>query len=600
MQRYTSWAEIEPSATPAEKKLRDAVTAAAFCHLGGGGLPDTPDDWTAPNPARHIRADVLRFFLRGGCADCPATELGVMLDGALVTGTLSLTDCNLSGNMLLHNCRFQNGINATRCRTTKNFRLASCRVPFLEAGGLKVDGQLSCIGAEFQNKGGTALNLQNAEIGQTLFLRSAKILGAAHLNGLKTGDQLDCDGAEFQNKGGTALNLQNAKIGQALFLDSAKTLGAAHLNGLRTGGQLSCIGAEFQNKDGMALNLQNAEIDQDLFLRSAKILGAADLNGLRTGGQLSCIGAEFQNEGGMALNLQNAEIGHDFFFPSQDKVQGVINLTTASCGDLVDQPAGGPDGCTLILNGFSYRSIHRFTDARTRLDWLARGDHWKGEFFPQPYKQLAKVLHDMGHEADAREVLYVMEKKLGQERRKSLRQEIANLRSETPSLGQRIARYFLLTAEYASDWLQRVTVGYGRKPFRSIGVLAGLIITFWLFTLAAWHSGGFAPNSSIVLTSPQWAAYDTRDKTPNPANPADHWSNKTIPGRDWESFNAFAYAADVVVPIIDFGQTEAWAPSTTRGPAGVVLWWMRWVFTILGWIVTALGAAALTGIIRRE
>ncbi|MFV1593971.1 hypothetical protein VWZ88_15560 [Phaeobacter sp. JH20_36] len=55
-----------------------------------------------------------------------------------------------------------------------------------------------------------------------------------------------------------------------------------------------------------------------------------------------------------------------------------------------------------------------------------------------------------------------------------------------------------------------------------------------------------------------------------------------------------------MVPIIDFGQTEAWAPSTTRGPAGVILWWARWAFTLAGWIVTALGAAALTGIIRRE
>ncbi|MFV1480983.1 MULTISPECIES: hypothetical protein [unclassified Phaeobacter] len=84
------------------------------------------------------------------------------------------------------------------------------------------------------------------------------------------------------------------------------------------------------------------------------------------------------------------------------------------------------------------------------------------------------------------------------------------------------------------------------------------------------------------------------------AKPAGHWSETTIPGRDWESFSAIAYAADVVVPIIDFGQTEAWAPSTTRGPAGVILWWARWIFTLAGWIVTALGAAALTGIIRRE
>jgi len=56
----------------------------------------------------------------------------------------------------------------------------------------------------------------------------------------------------------------------------------------------------------------------------------------------------------------------------------------------------------------------------------------------------------------------------------------------------------------------------------------------------------------------------------------------------------------VVIPIIDFGQTGAWAPSTTRGPWGERLWWARWILSALGWIVAALGAAAVTGIIRKD
>ncbi|WP_299554191.1 hypothetical protein [uncultured Tateyamaria sp.] len=72
------------------------------------------------------------------------------------------------------------------------------------------------------------------------------------------------------------------------------------------------------------------------------------------------------------------------------------------------------------------------------------------------------------------------------------------------------------------------------------------------------------------------------------------------PGRDWETFNRYAYGFDVVIPIIDFGQTDAWAPSTNRGLWGWHLWWGRWVLSVMGWIVTALGAAAITGIIRRE
>ncbi|MEX0305447.1 MAG: hypothetical protein AB3N24_23755 [Leisingera sp.] len=503
MQRFTSWSEIEP--TEAERKLMQAAVAGEFCDCGPEGqTPPEPADWSSLPADRHIRADVLRFLLRGGCDSSQVTEVGVMLEGALISGELDLTDCEIRNNMLLHNCRFQKGIHANRCNALKNFRLRSCKLPLLNAAGLKVGGQLNCDGTEFQNQNGTALNLQDADIGRTLSLDSVKILGAADLNGLKTGGQLDCEGAEFQNKDG------------------------------------------------------------------------------------------------MALNLQNAVIGQGFLFRDQVTVQGAVNLNAAYCGSLADDPECWPDSGHLILDGFTYHRLHGATDARTRLNWLARGDRWKGEFFPQPYKQLAKVLHDMGHEADAREVLYVLEKKLGAERRRQLRQEIADLRNITPSLGLRTAKYILLATDYASDWLQRVTVGYGRKPFRSLGVLAGLITAFWFATLAAWHAGGFAPNSSIVLTSPEWASYDSRGKTPKPAHPAGHWSNQTIPRRDCESFSPLAYAADVVVPIIDFGQTDAWAPSTTRGPAGVFLWWARWLFTLAGWIVTALGAAALTGIIRRE
>ena len=41
-------------------------------------------------------------------------------------------------------------------------------------------------------------------------------------------------------------------------------------------------------------------------------------------------------------------------------------------------------------------------------------------------------------------------------------------------------------------------------------------------------------------------------------------------------------------------------PSTNRGWWGKQLYWLRWVLGAFGWIVTALGAAAITGLIRRD
>jgi hypothetical protein len=51
---------------------------------------------------------------------------------------------------------------------------------------------------------------------------------------------------------------------------------------------------------------------------------------------------------------------------------------------------------------------------------------------------------------------------------------------------------------------------------------------------------------------------------------------------------------------LDLGQTDAWAPSRDRGFWGGGLWWARWVPAALGWVVTGLGIAAVTGVMQRN
>ncbi len=68
---------------------------------------------------------------------------------------------------------------------------------------------------------------------------------------------------------------------------------------------------------------------------------------------------------------------------------------------------------------------------------------------------------------------------------------------------------------------------------------------------------------------------------------------------DWEGFHALAWGADLVIPVVELGQTRAWGPSAARGPWSEVLFWARWPLIVLGWLVSALAAAAATGIIQR-
>jgi hypothetical protein len=148
-------------------------------------------------------------------------------------------------------------------------------------------------------------------------------------------------------------------------------------------------------------------------------------------------------------------------------------------------------------------------------------------------------------------------------------------------------------------------VGYGYQPFRALlwPVVLSLVAAF--LARMTQGKGSMAPNSDLVVATEGWQAMLARDCLPDPApgcsaNPAADWSSLNGPGLDWESFHALAHGADLVIPALEFGQTAAWSPYKDRGPYAHRLWWARWVLKAASWVVTALGAAAATGIVQRS
>jgi hypothetical protein len=231
-------------------------------------------------------------------------------------------------------------------------------------------------------------------------------------------------------------------------------------------------------------------------------------------------------------------------------------------------------------------------DVKQRLAWLEKDSSSEGGFHPQPYEQLAKVLRESGHSSEAREILF----------KKELAQRKANR-------GRLLAGWHLLSwpLRLAWDWLLRVTMGFGHKPQRCFAVLVILSCLGYYVADKAWHTGDFAPNSDVILMSESWQTFATDNEVDNPAErwsarylapPVEPNENVYSVGRDYETFNAVYYAVDIVVPIISLGQEAAWAPSTNRGVWGQRLFWLRYWLTAAGWIVTAIGAAAVTGVIR--
>ena len=327
--------------------------------------------------------------------------------------------------------------------------------------------------------------------------------------------------------------------------------------------------------------------------------------GATIGGQLDCGGAQFENAGGYALNAERMKVDGSFLWQKivAGDIKGRISLAAAHVGDLVDDPESWPVGKEqLQLDGFTYDRIgNLFTDAKRRLAWLEKGTRHKGIFLPQPYTQLAKVLRQMGHDREARSILEAQGTLL---RRQWLREAKA-VRDAEVFFPWRACQLGSAAVRAIWHFLEWLVVGYGHKPYRSLWALSALFIVATVLASVAWNKGSFAPNSDVVIVSQGWADLVALDCVPafiGPcrANPAADWSSFGQQGLDWDTFNRYGYAADLVIPVLDLGQTDAWAPSKDRGFWGSVLWWGRWVLESLGWLVTALGVAALSGIMQRN
>lgn len=500
-----TYAEIQAlKPTTPEQTLIAACKEGQFCTLGDGTRPDGPD------PARVIRAEVLRYLILGGCDDCRVQEWGVQLVGAYVEGALDLSFATAKGATTMARCRFAQPIVAMQTRVEM-----------------------------------LALN-------DSLF---------------------------------PGLNAQGMNSAGPIVLRGVAVYGEVSLSGARIGGQLSCTGARFSNAKGKALNAQGVDVTADAFLTNVKADGEVRLAGARIGGQLACTGARFSNAKGDALNAQRLGVTEGLIWREVKVTEGSVDLASAQIGDLVDDLSSWPEAGRLILDGFTYDRISAaFTDTRQRLDWLSRGTVSADKFFPQPYTHLAKVYREMGHDKAARAVLVERNRLLAVHERETIRK----------AAGDASWKDLRLAWSWAVDWLLHHVVGYGYRPLYSLWWLIGLwALTVWL-AVSSWHEGSMVPASAVVLTSPDWRAIEADRQA------AAFWSATRGPGQDYETFSAAGWAADLVVPILDLGQTAAWAPSTARGPVGAVLWWARWLLQAAGWLVMGLFAAAVTGIIRRE
>ncbi len=379
--------DLEP--TPAERKLIDAAKSGDVANYQVGEKEaDDPANGEKWGDERTLRAAIIYALCVGTRPEWKVHAKGVQAIGARIVGDLDFEAATLRVPLVLVGCLIDEPITLLDARTrTLSFAGSHCRS--ISADGIAVEGDVF-LREGFTAKGGV------------------RLLGA-DING-----DLSCVGARFENLGDKALSADGLVTKGSVFLSGGFVAeGEVRMLGATIGGDLICIGARFENPGGRALHADRLVTKRGVFLRegfSAK--GEVRLLGADIGGNLSCVGARFENPGGDALNAENMRVNGALFWRElAAPPEGRVNFGHARVGQLVDDEGSWPASGNLILDGFVYGAIGGAAPrtALERLRWLQLQPE-EPVVRRQPYEQLVRVLRQMGREEDAREIAIAKQK----------------------------------------------------------------------------------------------------------------------------------------------------------------------------------------------
>ena len=649
----------------AEKTILDEAAAGGLAEIGET-RPETESD------ANRVRADFLRFLALGGDDEAPVHEKGLQVQGAWITGTLDLSNAEIAGGLVLAKCQFEQTLTLPYAQIGGFFSLEGSAVPGLYAdrltcrsgvflrGGFTATGEirlpraaigsdLSCGGGTFENPDGPALSADGIKVGGSVFMRGGfSARGEIRLLGATIGGGLDCTGGTFENPEGKALDADGIKVGGNVSMDdNFRARGEVRLPGAAIGGDLSCSGGTFENPNGQAITADGIKVGGNVFMGKAfSAQGEVRLLGAMIGGDLGCRGGSFGDgrENSTAIHCQNLLVSGAFIFDGATVAGGSVDLISAHVVRLVDDRESWP--ANIVLDGFVYDSFagDAPTAAKDRLAWLDKQSPQHSgkakdprEFRPQPWLQLRKVLRDMGHLEDSRQVAIAFEDRkrecgvIGEitapaapgdivacfrqwlkARWLRIRQWLRRRTTRRFHRMHRFCQWLRIQCFGVRQWLQSSTmrgfhwlygglIGYGYRPAR----LFWIVVAVWALSSVLFEIGGhsrvFGPTDPQIFDNP---AYDPCNPEKNPRA---NWTRcQTFP-RAYPAFYPPLYALDVLLPVGKLGQEDHWAPLDPKGartPANKALAWATqiavWGETLFGWIAGLLLVATVTGLAKRH
>lgn len=576
-----------------------------------------PDD---RNLARHVRGSFLRWILNDEAATSLFDKDGLQVASAIIDGDVDLDSSDIRHNLIFDDCVLTKGIHfesAKICTVrildstvngplvfenavvhgdidlSRGFTTAS----YVSAYGAQVSGDVLMKGAQLLGEHlAFSLSLNIADIKGIVNCSNLTCNGPVLILGAKVGYEFLGDGAKFNSTVtmagttiGVNLNLVNVHSTLPETVDqlSNPNIVGIDLSRVNVGGSVYLSGSNLQVRP-TSLSLQGAVIAGDVFLTAdLQASGAINMSetrlkqavyaensklvDLRTNdaqlGKLMVLASEITG-----LETNGAQIGEFGWAGIINPTRATLNLSNTHIKTFKDEQNSWPSAGHLKIIGLVYDDIelkvpkdrtsasiqskHSGNDPDDRIAWLHLQNR-EDQVASQPWMQLAQYVQNVGNPAGAKKVLYTM---------------------------KRIQAW---SESYLTGFKSSVPDYIGENPWRItyfIGVL-------WLF-------------GSVIF----WRARRMNEKAmaPREKDAYDDFSRNDTRPSQLPPFNPIVYTLENVLPVVKFGQDDAWAPNPQLD-APSRKGWKRWlprfsynwlafarlVLIILGWAL----ALILAGVI---
>jgi hypothetical protein len=494
--------------------------------------------------ARTVRAEVIAALLLGAVPPEPGRIASIRLDGARITGALSLGHAVITGPLRLRQCEFDAVIDLSGVKA-RNIDLEGSKLVGLIAPLAEIDGDLSLIECEcygqvvltgghvigalqmqrtrLEYPDGVALLGNRLVVDGDLLAQQAVVNGQFRLAAAHIGGMVGLDGATLRREGHRAFNGAELSVGAGLLARFGfSAVGEVVLTDASIG-EVDFRGASLSNPGGNALLATGLIVGADIRLAAGfSAHGVIRLTRARVGAEIRMDDVRVSNPGGNAIRCRYAQASA-LVLDSGPSVEGVVDLCHSRFTNIRDDPACWPG--KLRVSGLSYDVLDPPLPAVQRVRWLQRD---ADGYLPQNYETLAAMYRRMGDDSGARVVL------LAKERER---------RAQLPWYGR------------AWSLLQEITVGYGYRPLRA---------TAWLAAFLALGTLVFG-----LHHPPPFQA------TPHPA------------------FNPFIYTVDLLVPLVGLGMRNSYDP---QGPQR----WLAYLLIAAGLIFVTTIAAGMLRVLRRQ